>query len=96
MLSRHRQYSFDCSSMIREAFFCATFATAMTISLVLRQFSSVLVARKREVAAIFYSEGAEVSEGFLALKLQWNLVRESEEDVGRGREEGAGGGEGRT
>jgi hypothetical protein len=40
--------------MIIDAFFWATFATAMTISFVFRQFSSVLVARKRAVAAIFY------------------------------------------
>lgn len=52
-LSRHFQYSFDCSSMRRWGFFCATLATAITISLVLRQFSSVLVARKRAVAAMF-------------------------------------------
>ena len=51
MASRHLQYSFDCSSIIKDAFFWATFATAMTISLVLRQHSSVFVARKREVAA---------------------------------------------
>jgi hypothetical protein len=53
MLSRHFQYSLLCSSMMSLAFFWATFATAMMSSFVLRQFSSVLLARKSAVAAMF-------------------------------------------
>jgi hypothetical protein len=58
--SRHHQYSFDCPSIIKEVFFWATFATAITISLALRQASSVLVARK-EVAAMFCSKASRIS-----------------------------------
>ena len=53
MLSRQRQYSLLCSSIIRRVFFWATRATAIMISFVLRQFSSVLLARNRAVAAMF-------------------------------------------
>lgn len=40
--------------MINFGFFCATFATAMMMFFVLKQFSSVLFARNRAVAAIFW------------------------------------------
>jgi hypothetical protein len=73
MLSRHRQYSFDCSSIISEEFFWATFATAMTISLVFRQFSSVFVAKKRDVAAMFCSRDSNVSN-LVSAALDFRLV----------------------
>jgi hypothetical protein len=50
--------------MMSFVFFCATFATAMIMSFVFLQFSSVLFARKRAVAAMFCS-GKFVSPGSL-------------------------------
>jgi hypothetical protein len=55
ILSLHLQYSVDCSSIIRLEFFCATFVHAITISFVFRQVSSVLLARKRAVAATVWT-----------------------------------------
>ena len=52
IVSLQRQYSLSCSSTTFTGSFCATRTQEMTSSFILRQFSSTLEARKRDVAAM--------------------------------------------